>query len=176
MPLPAPSLHEVSHLLEGLLLTIPCGLVSCRCRPWGFHLQSFSHRTSRDHLRPLTHLTLRAFSLIALRLMTPTSDFEVLASPSPPRPLRLWSRCLLGLAPARRPFTHVSGLVPHTCRYSPGVFLLQGSKSLWTSTLHPAPLLPFFKGRIMTSWLASSPHELSVRRPWFFRVSCTKGT
>jgi hypothetical protein len=29
------SLPGVSHALEGLILTEPCGLVSCRCRSWG---------------------------------------------------------------------------------------------------------------------------------------------
>lgn len=38
-----PSLCGLSQTLEGLILIDPCGLVSCRCRPWGSNvLQSVS--------------------------------------------------------------------------------------------------------------------------------------
>jgi hypothetical protein len=43
VPPEQPSPYGLSQTLEGLILIDPCGLVSCRCRPWGWNvLQSFS--------------------------------------------------------------------------------------------------------------------------------------
>ena len=42
VPPDAPSLRGLSQTLEGLILTEPCGLVSCHIRSWGFAPQGFS--------------------------------------------------------------------------------------------------------------------------------------
>jgi len=48
---PLPSALGVSHALSGLIPPGPCGLVSCRSRPWGSGLQRFLHPTSRNASR-----------------------------------------------------------------------------------------------------------------------------
>ena len=66
LPPPAPSLHEVSHLLEGLLLTAPCSLFSCCCRPWVSTFRAFPTDPAVTVSGP-THLTFRALTIITLR-------------------------------------------------------------------------------------------------------------
>jgi len=42
VPSRAPSLFDLSQVLEGFLLTGSCGPISCRCRSWGSALQSLT--------------------------------------------------------------------------------------------------------------------------------------
>jgi len=44
------SAHSVSHALDGLLLTVPCRLVSSRCHVQAFRFRGFLPRPDRDHL------------------------------------------------------------------------------------------------------------------------------
>lgn len=118
--------------------------------------------------------------------LSSTSPFRPMATDLPiPRcwPLRAhlvltqsWSRCPLGFAPAQRPFISTRGLVPTESRCSPGVLLLQGPSSRWTSNTPPATLSPFFKGLWTTLGALHPLLNFPVRKPPFFRVLSANGT
>lgn len=67
-----PSSSDVSHALEGLILAVPCSLVSCCCRSWGFcpsepfpstQLYSARHRTIPSRRSPARPLSLASRSV-----------------------------------------------------------------------------------------------------------------
>lgn len=180
LPHPAPSPLEVSHLLRGLLLPAPCGLLSCRCRPRVFTFRAFPVRTAVTVSGPLPtwhYEALPARGLCAacgasVPLPCPLVAFGVDdGSSSTFRPLGLVSPPS-GPCSIRTSVLVTGCLHQPTSRCSPGVHPLQGSSSSWPSPLcshfvrHSRRRGPVGPGARIPSWcFGSKPSTFRVFRP-----------